>query len=143
MDKRKALKKFSLFNSLDVREYWCFLWKEKHNEIYYPHGYGGNEVHLLKEKIDEYGIFAVLTALEEAVKRKMSIKMFCEAFFSYLLNVPDHRIHFFVSKFGGNEQKELYKQYLLLDSRWIKNAGDSKRVDELYNKLKEWGDKKE
>lgn len=140
MAKFKPQKNPEKFNSVDLRDYWCAEYNNRHQEPYQTHGYIGNELHLLKQLFEQqYDVYIVLLAINNAVKNKeISIKWFVESFDFYFRDSVNAKIEFYVLKYGEDEQKQIWNEIGLSDAMWLKTSFNIKEKRKLIEQLENW-----
>jgi hypothetical protein len=127
-------------NAKDLYNLFSTLYKEKHKFDYQGVGFIGNEMHKLKNSLEEYGSAHVACAILNCINRNdktVSIPYFTAGVKYYM--VPDNpEIYWSIKKYGTPKMKKLWREYMFLDSIWLPTATKRQRLKEVIKELREW-----
>ena len=129
------------WTSKDIHHFWCEQYKIYTKRDYQNHGFLGHELHMLKEADKDFGTYAVLLGIVNAIKDGcLSINNFSENLIDY---IPDgseiyHKVRFFIDTQGGAKEKGQLLEYQMLQGKWTKYPADIKRMQEILADLLEW-----
>ena len=115
-------------NAKDLYELFGALYKEKYKAEYKGVGFIGNEMHKLKNNIEEHGSAHVACAILNCINRndrKVSVPYFTAGIRYYM--IPDNP-----------KMRKLWREYMFLDSAWLPTASKRKRLKEVIKELREW-----
>ena len=127
-------------NAKDLYKLFSALYKEKHGVDYSGVGFIGNEMHKLRNSIDEHGSAHVACAILNCINRnarKVSVPYFIAGIRYYM--IPDNpEIYWSIKRYGNPKMKKLWREYMFLDSAWLPTASKRKRLKEVIKELREW-----
>ena len=127
-------------NAKDLYKLFSALYKEKHGVDYSGVGFIGNEMHKLRNSIDEHGSVHVACAILNCINRndrKVSVPYFIAGIRYYM--IPDNpEIYWSIKRYGNPKMKKLWREYMFLDSAWLPTASKRKRLKEVIKELREW-----
>ena len=130
------------YTSRDVFDYWGECYEKYFSTPYNPHGFVGHELQQLKESLAFYDIYAVLLAIEFGVLNgESSLVYFLSRLEDYIPSTEYPKLHYWIRKKGGEEQKSLLLDLTLLESRWIPDPMDARKKQELFDSLNAWVEK--
>jgi hypothetical protein len=132
------------FNARDIYQLFSSLYQEKYNIGYKGVGFIGNEMHGLREILDEHGAARVACATINCIDsapRTVNIPYFVAGINSYL--VPYNLdVYWAVKRYSTPEIQRLWKKFLLLDSVWFPSATKRAEYKVVLQKLQEWAHEK-
>jgi hypothetical protein len=127
-------------NAKDLYNLFSTLYKEKHGVDYEGVGFIGNEMHKLKNSIEEHGSAHVACAILNCINRNdrtVSVPYFTAGARYYM--VPDNpEIYWSIKRYGTPKMKKLWREYMFLDSVWLPTATKRQRLKEVIKQLREW-----
>jgi len=130
------------YTSRDVFNYWGECYEQYFSTSYNPRGFVGHELQQLKEALAFYDIYAVLLAIEFGVLNgESSLVYFLSRLEDYIPSTEYPKLHYWIRKKGGEEQKSLLLDLTLLESRWIPDPLDNRKKQELFDSLNAWVEK--
>jgi len=132
--------KFNELNARDIYELFGNLYKEKHNSEYAGAGFIGNEMHLLRKLIDEYGPAQVACSVLNCIinnDNKVNVPYFA-AGVEYYITPHNPIIYYSVIRWGTPKIKKLWRQFLILDAVWFPTATQRAQRKIILKELKEW-----
>ena len=133
-------KSLSEYNAKDLFELFSYLYKQKYGIDYEipKTSFIGHEFHLLRVAIDENGAEQIVCATVNCIDtndKTVSIPYFI-AGLKYYLTQYNPYIYFAVKRFGNDDIKKLWRQFIYLDSIWFPKGSQKKQKDEAFKKLK-------
>ena len=137
--------KFDELNAKDIYELFSSLYKEKHNLEYQGSGWIGNEMHSLRNILDEYGSAQVACSVLNCIINNdstVTIPYFA-AGIKYYLTSYNPVIYYAVTRWGTPKVKKLWRHYLVLDAVWFPSATQRTQKKLILKELKEWANAKE
>ena len=127
-------------NSKDLYNLFGSLYKERHSVDYKGVGFIGNEMHKLKNSIEEFGSAHVACAILNCINRNdrtVSVPYFTAGIRYYM--VPDNpEVYWAIKRYGTSKMKKLWREYMFLDSVWLPTSTKRKRLREVIKELREW-----
>ena len=130
------------YNSKDVREAFQWIYSKKNNKAYPTIGFIGHDLQLIKQAVNKYGLFKVLSGLYNGVKNnsdKVTLKYIIKGFdFNYYLTEHNAEMYYKIMMYGNDKVKASWRKYLLLNSKWLPTASSEQKRKELKAKLMEW-----
>ena len=127
-------------NAKDIYSLFQTLYQEKYGFEYKGVGFIGNEMHNLREILDEHGSPHVACAVLNCIAsndRTVNIPYFAAGIKYYI--VPYNPIIYWcVKRFGTPEILKLWKRFLFLDSVWLPSATQRKKCKTIIQELKVW-----
>jgi len=140
-------KPLSDFNSQDVRKEFTWLYSRKHHKDYTTKGFIGYDLKIIKQAIEKYGLFKVLSGLYNGINTNsdyVSIKYILKGFeFKYYLTDHNPELYYKVMAYGNDKVKAYWRKYVLLDTKWFPTASSEQRKKKIETKLLEWSNAKE
>ena len=131
LDKLNAQGIYTLFQT---------LYKEKHGIEYKGVGFIGNEMHKLREVLDEYGSSSVACATLNCINansKSVSVPYFVAGIKYYLVSYnPD--VYWAVKRYSTPTIKKLWRNYMFLDSVWFPTATQRAKRKQVLQELREW-----
>lgn len=127
-------------NAKDIYQLFGTLYKEKHGVEYQGVGFIGNEMHKLREVLDEYGSSSIACATLNCINanpKSVSIPYFVAGIKYYLVPYnPD--IYWAVKRYSTPTIKKLWRTYMFLDSVWFPTATQRTKRKQALQELREW-----
>ena len=140
-------KPLSEYNSQDVRKEFLWMYSRKHNKQYTDKGFIGYDLKIIKQAIEKYGLFKVLSGFYNGINTNsdsVSIKYIIKVFeFKYYLTKYNPELYYKVKAYGNDKVKAYWRKYVLLDSKWFPTAASEQRKKKIETKLLEWSNAKE
>lgn len=134
------MKPIDTYNAKDIYSLFSTLYEQKYQKPYKGVGFIGNEMHKIKELIDEYGSTQIACATVNCLKQStvsVSVPYFTAGIKYYIIpHNPD--VYWAVTQYGTPSIQKQWKQFLLLDAKWFPSATQQKQYKDLDIKLKEW-----
>ena len=137
-------KNLSEYNAKDLYNIFGTLYEEKHRRKYEGAGFIGNELHLLKVALEDYTPSHIACAMLNCFKssdKTVNVPYFISGL-KYYLTSHNPDIYWAVQRYGDENIKKLWKQFLFLDSVWLPSSSNRIKYKEIYKKLKEWTNEK-
>ena len=135
------------YNSHDVRKEFTWLYSRKHHKDYIDKGFIGYDLKIIKQAIEKYGLFKVLSGLYNGINTNsdsVSIKYILKGFeFKYYLTKHNPELYYKVMAYGNVKIKAYWRKYVLLDTRWFPTAASEQRKKKIKIQLLEWSNAKE
>ena len=135
-----SITQFHNFNARDIYQLFSSLYKDKYTIEYKGVGFIGNEMHGLREVLDEHGSEQIACAVINCIantQRTVNIPYFVSGINFYLVPYnPD--IYWAVKRCGTPEIQKIWKSFLLLDSVWFPSATKRAKYKVILKKLQEW-----
>lgn len=132
-------KAYDKFTATDLRRYWLDRFRRVTGKEYFPGSWAGRELQELKGVLASYNVWDVLLAIRTAVREgESSIHFFCENIRQYLTDSRQPRLQFLVLEHGGPEQKKLWLEYSVYETKWLQNAADLEKLENLASQLETW-----
>ena len=134
------MKSITDYNQRDIYTLFKELYKRKHGKDYSGAGFINNEMQLIKGSISEYGAPHIACAAFNCIKnndRTVNVPYFI-AGIKYYITPHNPEIYFAVFTHGDKAIKNLWREYILLDSVWFPNATQQTEYREILNTLKDW-----
>jgi hypothetical protein len=135
-----SVKSITDYNQRDIYTLFMELYKQKHGVPYSGAGFINNEMLLIKGAIAEYGAPKIACAVLNCVKgndQAVNVPYFIAGIKHYLTPHNPHT-YWAVQRFGDEEIKSLWKQYIFLKATWLPKASQRKRVKEIRTELTKW-----
>jgi|14_taG_2_1085336.scaffolds.fasta_scaffold14898_2 hypothetical protein len=135
---------FNELNARDIYELFGNLYKEKHNKEYSGAGFIGNEMHLLRNLIDEQGSAPVAAAVLNCIinnDHNVNVPYFV-AGIEYYITPHNPIIYYSVTRWGDSKIKKLWERFLILDAVWFPSATQRAQRKIILKELKEWANAK-
>lgn len=132
--------KFDELNARDIYELFSSLYKEKHNIEYPGAGWIGNEMHLLRNLLDEYGPAQIACCVLNCIINNNSNASvpYLAGGIKYYITPHNPIIYYAVTRWGTARIKKLWQQYLILDAVWFPSATQRTKRKVILKELKEW-----
>ena len=138
MKKRKE-KRPEDYNTHDLRRFWCEQYSLVREGEYQTHGYGGHELHALKQLLDSHDIFMLLLAIVDGLRKgEESIVFFSQRINEYLPKCENPMIEYYVAMFGREETVTRHKRLKYLESQWLPTAVIQQEKKVIEEELMEW-----
>ena len=135
------------YNSQDVRKEFLWLYSRKHLKQYTDKGFIGCDLKIIKQAIEKYGLFKVLSGLYNGINTNsdsVSIKYILKGFeFKYYLTEYNPELYYKVKAYGNDKVKAYWRKYVLLDAKWFPTAASEQLKNKIEAKLLEWSNAKE
>jgi len=135
------------YNSQDVRKEFTWLYSKRHHKEYTDKGFIGYDLKILKQAIEKYGLFEVLSGLYNGIIRNsdtVSIKYILKGFeFKYYLTDHNPELYYKVKAYGNSKVKAYWRKYVLLDAKWFPTAASEQLKNKIETKLLEWSNAQE
>tara|TARA_R100001530_G_scaffold109034_1_gene76509 strand:- start:103 stop:576 length:474 start_codon:yes stop_codon:yes gene_type:complete len=128
------------YNSKDLYELFNLLYHEKYESIYEGAGFIGNEFHLLKTALDEYGSAQIACAMLNCFSindKTVNVPYFIAGLKNYLISYNPY-IYWAVKRESTDDIKKLWREFLLLDAVWLPTAKQRTRYKEVLELLRMW-----
>ena len=140
-------KPLSEYNSQDVRKEFLWMYSRKHNKQYTDKGFIGYDLKIIKQAIEKYGLFKVLSGFYNGINTNsdsVSIKYILKGFeFKYYLTDYNPELYYKVKAYGNDKVKAYWRKYVLLDTKWFPTAASEQLKKKIETKLLEWSNAKE
>ena len=135
---------FNELNARDIYELFSTLYKEKYNKEYAGAGFIGNEMHLLRNLIDEHGSAQVACSILNCIiNNDTSVNVpYFAAGIEYYITPHNPIIYYSVTRWGTPKIKKLWNQFLILDAVWFPSATQRAQRKIILKELKEWANAK-
>ena len=125
-----------------MREAFIWLYSKKHQKEYSNKKFIGYDLKLIKQAIEKYGLFSVLSGFYNGIKRNsdtVSIKYILKGFeFGYYLPEQDAEMYYKIMVYGTDKVKAYWRKYLVLNSKWFPTALSEQKKKKIETKLREW-----
>ena len=128
------------YNAKDLYDLFCSLYEEKHGAVYTGSGFIGNELHVLKNDLQEHGSVQLVCATLNCITnndRTVNVPYFVAGLKYYLTSYNPY-IYLAVKRYGDDKIKKLWKHFIFLDAVWFPKARQKKKRDEVFKILKDW-----
>ena len=128
------------YNAKDLYDLFCSLYEEKHGAVYTGSGFIGNELHVLKNALQEHGSVQLVCATLNCITnndRTVNVPYFIAGIRHYLISYNPY-IYWAVKRYSTNEIIKLWKEFLFLDATWLPSASQRRRYKEVLADLMEW-----
>ena len=136
MKKRQLTTNFDAYTVKDIRDFWSSEFLKEHQTEYASRGFVGNELHLLKQVIEEYGVYATLLAISNGIRSgEIAIKYFVDSISDYLPSTQYAKYVFLIRMNNNDKAKNLLNKLLFLESKWIPSGDDHVKKIDLINEL--------
>tara|TARA_R110000824_G_scaffold360465_1_gene548207 strand:- start:293 stop:769 length:477 start_codon:yes stop_codon:yes gene_type:complete len=135
---------FEELNARDIYELFSSLYKEKHNAEYQGSGWIGNEMHSLRNLLDEYGPAQVACSTLNCIinnDKTVTIPYFA-AGIKYYITSYNPVIYYAITRWGTPKIKKLWRHFLVLDAVWFPSATQRSQRKLILKELKEWANAK-
>ena len=143
---KRSGKSLKEYNSHDVRMEFLWLYSKVHHKEYVDRGFIGFDLKLIKQAIEQYGLFAVLSGFYNGVKTKpdtVSIKYIIKGFeFGYYLTSHNPELYYKVMAYGNDKVKAAWRKFILLDTKWFPTASSEQSKKQIKDRLLEWSNAK-
>ncbi len=126
-------------NAKDIYELFSSLYKEKHNLEYQGFGWIGNEMHSLRNILDEYGSAQVACSVLNCIINNdstVTIPYFAAGIKYYLTDI-DPKLYWSIMSSPNPSVKKKWRAFTILNSKWLPTATDQKRLASLEKELQE------
>ena len=127
-------------NAKDAYQLFDTLYQEKHGVAYRGVGFIGNEMHKLRELLDEFGSASIACAMLNCISanpKSVSVPYFVAGIKYYLVPHNPH-IYWAVKRDGTAKIRNLWRTYMFLDSVWFPSATQKNKRKQLLKELREW-----
>ena len=128
------------YNAKDLYELFCTLYEEKHKRAYTGVGFIGNEMHVLKNALQEHGSSQLVCATLNCISNNdimVNVPYFIAGIRHYLISYNPH-IYWAVKRYSTDEIRQLWREFLFLDATWLPSASQRQRYKEVLAELTEW-----
>jgi len=128
------------YNAKDLYDLFCSLYEEKHRIAYTGVGFIGNELHVLKNSLQEHGSAQLVCATLNCITnndRTVNVPYFIAGLRHYLISYNPY-IYWAVKRYSTNEIMKVWKEFLFLDATWLPSGSQRRRYKEVLAKLTEW-----
>lgn len=128
------------YNTKDLYDLFCILYEEKHKLTYTGVGFIGNEFHILKKALQEYGSSQLVCATLNCISnndRTVSVPYFIAGIRYYLVSYNPY-VYWAVKRYSTDAISKLWKEFLFLDATWLPSASKRRRHKEVLAELMEW-----
>ena len=135
-----ATKHVDDYNAKDLYDLFCLLYEEKYQISYTGAGFIGNELHVLKNALQEYGSSQLVCATLNCISnndRTVNVPYFIAGIRHYLISYNPY-VYWAVKRYSTNEIIKLWKEFLFLDATWLPSASQRRRYKEVLAELMEW-----
>lgn len=134
--KRKLTAAFENYTAKDLYDFWCNEFLNENQSEYTSRGFIGNELHLLKQILEECDIYAILLAISSGIKAgEIAIKYFVESLSEYLPSTQYAKYVFLVKESNNLKAKELLDRLLFLECKWIPSGDDNAKKNSIIDEL--------
>ena len=132
----KKKKSFENFNAKDLHEYWELKYKEHYNEEYFYGGYIGYEMQMLRESLDNYGIYEILLGIDACLNDGVKyIRYFYNSIEHYIPKSIYSKYYYLISNSSKDSLKQEILKLKVLESKLLPTAKTKKDIIAIIEKL--------
>tara|TARA_R110000744_G_scaffold273606_4_gene386814 strand:- start:747 stop:1220 length:474 start_codon:yes stop_codon:yes gene_type:complete len=128
------------YNAKDLYDLFNLLYFETYTTTYGGAGFIGNEFHLLKTALDEYGSAQIACAMLNCFSintKTINVPYFIAGLKNYLVSYNPY-IYWAVRRQSTKDIKKLWREFLFLDAVWLPTAKQRTRYKEVLEQLRMW-----